>query len=216
MFVQYQHEFNAVTSEIKAKLERLTGYSDNPMHQKDQREAVGRVEELLKQACDLAKQIDLEVRSTDDANQRRILAERAKPVKATVKELQARFREANDKLEREGLLGAEATSKAGVHRGRMVDANERARQQTSIIRDAIDTARDTEHVALDITNELQRNRETLQSIRGHVADTSNTLGVAGTMMQSMQKRESQQKVVIIGVALLLTASISALIYWSFG
>lgn len=171
-FAQYQSEFQDVASQISSKLQAAASYSDNPMHNKAKPEALGDVEKLLKEACDLVKQIDVEVRSAD-GGQRRILSERARPIREQLKRLQADFRETTERLEREDLLGgAKDGSKAAETRGRLVDANERARGQTQLIRGALEIAQDTEQVAIDITSELGRNRETISNIRGHISDTS--------------------------------------------
>ena len=53
---------------------------------------------------------------------------------------------------------------------------------------------------MDITGELQRNRETISGVRGHIADTSGALGTARSLINSMQKREVQQKAILGFVA----------------
>mmetsp|Transcript_17166 Transcript_17166/g.22298 ORF Transcript_17166/g.22298 Transcript_17166/m.22298 type:complete len:217 (+) Transcript_17166:78-728(+) len=215
MFGHYQSEFNQVADEVRQKLSSVSVYSDNPMHQSNKSEILNEIEDLLKQACDLVKQMDVEVRSADDS-QRRILSERARPIREELKRLQNEYRETNERIDREGLLGGISINANGAsHRGRMADANERARQQTQVIKGALEIAHETEQVALDITGELSRNRETISNIRGHISDTSNTLGTARTLIASMQKREVQQKAILTAVAIILLGSIVTVFYFNF-
>ncbi|KAJ8600037.1 hypothetical protein CTAYLR_001904 [Chrysophaeum taylorii] len=214
-FAQYQAEFQSVANEVATKLESVNAYSDNPIHQNSKPETLRGIEELLKQACDLVKQMDVEVRSAE-GGQRRLLSERARPIREQLKRLQATYRETSERLEREDLLGgAKLGSNAADARGRLADANDRARQQTQIIRGALEIAQDTEQVALDITGELERNRETINSIRGHIADTSGALGTARGLIASMQKREYQQKAILSFVAVILFCSVGTAMYYAF-
>ena len=193
----------------------LRRYSDNPPSRKD---TLKEVEVLLKQACDLVKQMDVEVRGAE-GGQSRLLGERARPVREQLKRLQAQFREAQETAERDALLGGAGgvgLSDAGcASRSRLVTANARAQRQTDVIRGALEIAHDTEQVAIDIARELERNRETIGSIRGHISDTSGALGVARNLINSMQKREVQQKVVLGFVAIVLIGVISGVCYFSF-
>lgn len=215
MFSQYQSEFNSIATDVAAKLQTVNAYSDNPMHSQSKPETLRQVEEQLKQACDLVKQMDVEVRSAE-GGQRRLLGERAKPVRDQLKRLQGDFRECSERVEKEALVGgARLGTGEAKDRGRLVDANERAQRQTQVIKGALEIAQDTEQVALDITNELERNRETISSIRGHIADTSGALGTARGLIASMQKREVQQKAVLSFVALIMFCSIGTAMYYSF-
>ena len=94
-------------------------------------------------------------------------------------------------------------------------ANARAQQQTDLIRGALEIAHDTEQVAVDISGELERNRETIGNIRGHIADTSGSLGAARGLISSMQKREVQQKAILTVVAAILIGAVGAVSYYSF-
>jgi len=96
-----------------------------------------------------------------------------------------------------------------------LDANSRAERQNDVIRGALEVAHDTEQVAIDIAGELQRNRETMTGIRGHISDTDGALGTARQLISSMQKREVQQKMILAFVAFVLVAAISAVFYYSF-
>ena len=74
---------------------------------------------------------------------------------------------------------------------------------------------DTEQTAIDIADELGRNRETIGNIRGHVADAGGDLGAARGLIGRMQRREVQQKAVLTLVAAMLIGAIGTVSYYSF-
>jgi len=211
MFQQYETELSEVLAEITAKLEALDGGVASPMHAAG---AIDACDALLKQASDLSKQLDVEVRSAaPDA--KRTLQDRQQPLKESLKRSRAAFDAAREKANREAVLGAGVGDVSASSRGRLVDAQTRANRQTEMIKGALEIAHETEHVAMDITSELDRNRETIGNIRGHIADTGGALGAARGLISSMQKREVQQKAILTVVAAVLIGAIGAVSYYSF-
>lgn len=59
---------------------------------------------------------------------------------------------------------------------------------------------ETESVALEITEELGRHRETISSAHGRVRQVSGMTNRARRIVQSMGRREVQQKLILYGVA----------------
>lgn len=211
MFQQYETELSEVLAEITAKLEALDGGVASPMHAAG---AIDACDALLKQASDLSKQLDVEVRSAaPDA--KRTLQDRQQPLKESLKRSRAAFDAAREKANREAVLGARVGDVSASSRGRLVDAQTRANRQTEMIKGALEIAHETEHVAMDITSELDRNRETIGNIRGHIADTGGALGAARGLISSMQKREVQQKAILTVVAAVLIGAVGAVSYYSF-
>lgn len=211
MFQQYETELSEVLAEITAKLEALDGGVASPMHAAG---AIDACDALLKQASDLSKQLDVEVRSAaPDA--KRTLQDRQQPLKESLKRSRAAFDAARERANREAVLGARVGDVSASSRGRLVDAQTRANRQTEMIKGALEIAHETEHVAMDITSELDRNRETIGNIRGHIADTGGALGAARGLISSMQKREVQQKAILTVVAAVLIGAVGAVSYYSF-
>ena len=65
---------------------------------------------------------------------------------------------------------------------------------------------DTEGTAMEITSELSRNREKIESAHSRVRDVSGLTNRARRIVQSMSRREVQQKLamyVVSGVLILL-------------
>ena len=211
MFQQYETELSEVLGEITAKLEALDGGVASPMHAAG---AIDACDALLKQASDLSKQLDVEVRSAAP-NAKRTFQERQAPLKQRLKDARAAFENAKERANREAVLGTGVGDASASSRGRLVDAQTRASRQTDMIKGALEIAHETEQVAVDITSELDRNRETITNIRGHIADTGGSLGAARGLIASMQKREVQQKVVLSVVAAILIGAVGAVSYYSF-
>ncbi|KAH8066167.1 Vesicle transport v-SNARE protein [Aureococcus anophagefferens] len=222
MFAQYKDELGHVLRQSAEKLSVAGGYADDPARALDLlRECDG----LLGQAGDLAKQLDVEVRSAPP-NDKKALQDEAAPLRETLKTLQQSARDARAAAERRAVLGGGVSDASAGSRGRLADANARAQQQTDLIRGALEIAHDTEQVAVDISGELERNRETIGNIRGHIADTSGSgqdkgdstsgsLGAARGLISSMQKREVQQKAILTVVAAILIGAVGAVSYYSF-
>ncbi|CAN0405174.1 unnamed protein product, partial [Laminaria digitata] len=63
------------------------------------------VDALIGQAGDLLKQMEIEVRSTQDASTKKELAGKISSYKKTLQSLRGDYRKAVEKQEREGLLG---------------------------------------------------------------------------------------------------------------
>lgn len=74
--------------------------------------------------------------------------------------------------------------------------------------------RETEDVGIEIMTELERNREKIQSSRGKVGDFVGMTDTARRMITSMENRETQQKMVLGGLALFLVVCIILVAYFA--
>ena len=211
MFQQYEAELQEVLADAEARLGALLAAADTA----DRSGAVRQLNDLVRTARDLEKQIDVEVRSAaPDA--RAALRERARPLGDRLAALRRQADAVAEEADRERVLGVRnpLNASAGA-RGRLAAAGDCARGQNDAIRGALETVRDTEQTAIDIADELGRNRETIGSIRGHVADAGGDLGAARGLIGRMQRREVQQKAVLTVVAAILIAAIGTVSYYSF-
>jgi vesicle transport through interaction with t-SNAREs protein 1 len=74
---------------------------------------------------------------------------------------------------------------------------------------------ETEGVALEITEELGRHRETITSAHGRVRQVTGMTNRARRIVQSMSRREVQQKLILYGVAGTIILVFLMLIYGMF-
>jgi vesicle transport through interaction with t-SNAREs 1 len=63
------------------------------------------------------------------------------------------------------------------------------------------TMQETEQVALEITEELGNNRETLTSAHGRIREVSGLTGRAKRVLNRMSQRALQQKMILYAVAI---------------
>ena len=117
-----------------------------------------------------------------------------------------------EEADRERVLGVRNPLNASAGARGRPRRRATARGQNDAIRGALETVRDTEQTAIDIADELGRNRDTIGSIRGHVADAGGDLGAARGLIGRMQRREVQQKAVLTVVAAILIAAIGTVSY----
>ena len=112
------------------------------------------------------------------------------------------------------IQGAHAAHARNAHAHARVHAHAHARnarahthnspnphtQGTSRIRHALDIMHETEGTALEITEELGRNREKIESTHARAHQVGDLTGHARRIIHSMTKREVQQKMMLWGVA----------------
>ncbi len=72
---------------------------------------------------------------------------------------------------------------------------------------------ETEDVALEITSELNRNREKIESAHSKVHQFTGMTDGATRIIQSMSQRDIRQKIVIYGLALIILGAIVFVIYY---
>jgi len=189
-FARYDEEFRSLMQQIENSLDR---------------EPPGQFTENLMQQCDdLIKQMALEARSTPPSVKSELLAK--------VRQCKQEFQQMQSRADKQSLMmgGSERS-----HSDRMLlqkNEDQLAAQNETLER-ARRTMEETEAVALEITEELGNNRETLLSAQGRVREVSSLTGRARRILSGMSQREMQQKATIYAVAVGLVLSFFILL-WS--
>ena len=83
---------------------------------------------------------------------------------------------------------------------RLLSNTETLQSQSETLANARSIMAETEGVALEITEELGRHRETITSAHGRVRQVTGMTNRARRIVQSMSRREVQQKLILYGVA----------------
>ena len=136
---------------------------------------------------------------------------KCKAYKKTLQALRKDFEAARGRVDREGLLaGAE---KGREDRNRLLQTTDDLGRQNDTLDKARRVMAETEDVALEITEELGRNREKIQSARSKVLEVSGMTNQARRLVHSMSKRETQQKIMMYGLALVLVGAIVVVVYY---
>ena len=129
--------------------------------------------------------------------------------KARLANLRDDYEAAKSHVERRGLgLGSDDLERGNVGGGggggrgkeRLLSNTESLQNQGDALANARSIMAETESVALEITEELGRHRETITSAHGRVRQVTGMTNRARRIVQNMGRREVQQKLILYGVA----------------
>ena len=192
-FERYDDEFGELLHQIEQSLneEPPSAYSEN----------------LMQQADDLIKQMALEARSVPDTSLKRELLAKVRKQKDQLATLQSRS-------EKAGLFRTSSNNynKSREQRLLLQQTEDTLTQQNETLERARRTMQETEQVALEITDELGNNREKIMSAHGRVREVGGMTGRARRILQGMNQRAMQQKMVMYGVAAALGLGFLILLY----
>jgi vesicle transport through interaction with t-SNAREs protein 1 len=217
-FDRYDDEFAELTSQVRRSLSSIQ--SDDLESQSSSAESdLNMTANLISQCDDLLKQMSIEARGIEDPQTKGRLLGKARECKSTLSDLKSEFQTENNSFERSmlGLGGGGASGRGGRRGGlrgglsdesrdRLLRTNDQIADQNATLENARKIMSDTEGTAMEITSELSRNREKIESAHSRVRDVSGLTNRARRIVQSMSRREVQQKLamyVVSGVLILL-------------
>ena len=195
-FKEYENEFQSLTRQVEQALEReantgggASGYSD------DEGQSVESSFVLIQQCDELLQQMALEARSVNDnPSLKRELLSQVRNCKSTLQTLK-------EQSERQALLNSGRNNKnSNTHRERLLQQQDSILKQNLQLENAKRVMEETETVALEITTELGNNRETLESAHGRIHSVAGLTGRARRIVQSMNQRAIQQKMLLYGIS----------------
>mmetsp|Transcript_17589 Transcript_17589/g.27398 ORF Transcript_17589/g.27398 Transcript_17589/m.27398 type:complete len:216 (-) Transcript_17589:224-871(-) len=205
-FDRYDEEFNTLTEQVQG----FINVSDVESQGKDLKMGSN----LLSQCDDLLKQMSMEARGVNDSTVKRELLNKVRVCKARLANLRDDYNNAKQEAEREALIDSSQSGLDSDHRARLLSTNERIGAQNDTLDHARRVMAETEDVALEITTELGRNREKIESAHGRVFEVSGMTNQARRLIMNMSRREVQQKLAIYVVAMLLLGAVLFIIYYS--
>jgi len=212
-FERYDAEFLSLTSQVQSSLASLQSAGD-PQSE------LNFCKNLLSQCDDLLKQMSVEARSASDAGTKQDLLKKVRVCKTRLANLRDDYNSSKTNLERDSLLGGNGSDNnnnngkldSNGHRERLLQAGENLSAQNDTLENARRVMAETEDVALEITSELGRNREKIQSATGRVRDVSGLTNQARRIVQSMSRREVQQKLAMYVISFLIIVTFLVLMY----
>mmetsp|Transcript_14501 Transcript_14501/g.17178 ORF Transcript_14501/g.17178 Transcript_14501/m.17178 type:complete len:227 (-) Transcript_14501:17-697(-) len=207
-FERYDEEFLSLTSQIKSTISKVDIETSTTSTSED---SLQMAQNLLTQAKDLIQQMSIEARGmTNDRDLKDECLKKVRICKANLSNLEDDVKSLHSQLDRIALLNNPSSSQKGGggglsndHRERLLQTNESLQNQNSTLENARRVMAETEDVAMDITQELARNRETMESARGRVRNVSGLTNRARRVLVSMRRREVQQKMVVYGVGVVM-------------
>jgi vesicle transport through interaction with t-SNAREs protein 1 len=217
-FERYDEEFDSLTQQVEqslTKLKELPEKEDN--NQTEESSSLRFTTGLLAQCDDLLKQMAVEARGVDDASLKRDLLHKVRICKTKLANLRDDVKTIQSDLDRKSLLRSNSLSKNGKQGNS--DSRQRLLETTahmSAQNDTLDHARrvmaETEDVALEITSELSRNRETIESAHGRVRNVSGLTNRARRILQNMSRRQVQQRLAVYVVSAFLVIFILVILF----
>lgn len=197
IFDAYDQEFTSLTQEINKSIQELKNEKGDKSNS-----LIRLIEGLFSQSSDLIKQMEVEVRSHDPQT-RKVLNDKVGQYKKSVASLKTDFERTKEQSKRSALIG----DRSAGDRQRLLDGNDKIRQQNDTILRAHQTVMETEDVALEITSELSRNREKIESARGKTAEFTGITDSARRVLSSMSKRDVRQRYMVFFIAIVLIVAI---------
>mmetsp|Transcript_4363 Transcript_4363/g.7312 ORF Transcript_4363/g.7312 Transcript_4363/m.7312 type:complete len:207 (-) Transcript_4363:63-683(-) len=197
-FERYDEEFLSLVNQVKSSL-----HQDN----------VEFTASLISQCEDLLKQMSVEARGVDDADVKRDLLGQVRQCKSTLSGLRDEFKSMQAAQERAQLMiGNSGSENKNASKERLLQAQNQLDQQNDTLDRARRTMADTEDVAMEITGELGRNRETLETAHGRVREVSGLTNRARRLLQNMNRRAVQQKLAMYTIAVVIVLVVGIILW----
>lgn len=195
-FQRYDNEFKSLKKQVQNSLQDDT-FSD---------EENGQTGALLSQCDELLQQMALEARSVADAALKRELLAQVRTCKAELQSLK-------DEHNKQSLMAGSRGGGGSSHRERLLQQQDMLQNQNSQLDNARKVLEETEQVALEIGTELSNNRGTIESAHGRVREVQGLTGRAKRIVQSMNQRAVQQKVMMYGLSASVIFVFLLLVWW---
>ena len=125
---------------------------------------------------------------------------------------------ANLGLDRNDMESGGKGGRGGSSNGskeRLLSNTDALHSQSETLHNARQIMAETESVALEITEELGRHRETISSAHGRVRQVTGMTNRARRIVQSMSRREVQQRLILWGVGGVILVVFLILVYGMF-
>jgi len=197
-FDRYDDEFQSLTDQVKQSLKG---------------DDVDFTSSLLSQCEDLLKQMSVEARGVDDASVKRDLLTKVRQCKSTLSGLRDEFKSMQVARDRASLMTNSRDNGKNAGKERLLQTQDQLEQQNETLDRARRVMADTEEVAMEITSELGRNRETLETAHGRVREVSGLTNRARRLLQNMNRRAVQQKLAMYTIAVIIVIA-AGIILWN--
>lgn len=219
-FERYDAEFLTLMEQVKSRLRNASSVTSNSPTAVSGEADMKYTQGLLSQCDDLLKQMQVEAR-TADSSTKQVWLQKVRGCKAQLANLRDDFQTVQSRVEREALLltsnedvlsSSASDYNSNKQRERLLQTSNQLRKQNQTLENAQRILVETEEVAMEITTELGRNREKIASAHQRVRDVSGLTNQARRIVQSMSKREVQQKLLMYLVAALLVIAVIVILY----
>jgi len=205
-FGDYEQEFKTLCAQLPTRINTLVQYESNA--DKAQTE-IRRIMSDLATAKQRVSDMEMANRSIPEPT-RKELGNKIRGYKDSLATLQKDLKQAEDKFSRSALMAGRGDAdrpldydKSQSQRDRMQATTDKLRGSSTVLDDANRRIEETLEVGVGVVSELDRNRETLNRVRGNAGEVGGQLDVARRILRGMNKRELQNKIALVVFALVM-------------
>ncbi|XP_003382490.1 PREDICTED: vesicle transport through interaction with t-SNAREs homolog 1A-like [Amphimedon queenslandica] len=211
VFESYEGQFSTITADITARIGKIPNLIGT-----EKKTAIGVVQGNIDEAGELLDQMDLEIHDVPQDN-RGAAKKRLTSYKHELERLKKEFRQSQVALGdetsmRKELFDREELYTSEDHRARLLDNTERLAKTSDTLEDGYRIAKETETIGLDIIDNLQGDRDTINRIRGRLRDTDSEISKGGRVIRRIGRRIVQHKIILAVVILVILVIIGLLIF----
>ncbi|RUS89579.1 hypothetical protein EGW08_002697 [Elysia chlorotica] len=204
----YEQQYSTVTADIThtiSKVSTTTGV--------EKQNNVKQADKLFEEANELLEQMELEVKE-QGPKERQKYNTRVKSFKIELTKLQTDLKRAKLGIDanRDELLGDD-THESEDQRARLLDNTETLERTSRRLDHGYRIAIETEQMGSAIMEDLHHQRQTIQRSRGRLQEMDTALGKSSRVLSGMMQRIIQNRVMLLGVGLLVLISIILSIYF---
>ncbi|XP_076460070.1 vesicle transport through interaction with t-SNAREs homolog 1A-like [Babylonia areolata] len=204
----YEQHYSTITADITFHIGRIsiTTGAEKQNH-------VRQAEKLFEEASELLEQMELEVKEQDSKDRQKYHT-RIRSYKAELTKQQKDMKRARLGVDssRDELLGDD-THDSEDQRTRLLDNTERLERSSRKLEQGYRIAVETEEIGTQMMEDLSSQRETIQRARGRLHDMDTTLGKSSRLLSAMTKRIIQNRIMLVGIGLLIVITIIVAIYF---
>jgi hypothetical protein len=183
---EYQSDLSSLVSRIDKGIDELR-IAASPSADNNTLKTVQNVEDWLKQADEVVKGWEVEVRQLEKGDpSRQGLLDAILNHKTNLTSKKSEFARAKNLAQRSSLIG----DKSMEDRGRVLDAQERLALQTRRLEQATSTIYEAEEIGTEVLVNLGQNREKIESSHAKTKELRGEMDKAEKLTKSMQGREN--------------------------
>ncbi|XP_005090506.1 vesicle transport through interaction with t-SNAREs homolog 1A [Aplysia californica] len=204
----YEQQYSSVTSDITHNIGKVaTSFGG------EKQNYVKQAEKLFDEAHELLEQMELEVKE-QEPKERQKYHTRVKSFKIELTKLQADLKRAKLGIDanRDELLGDD-THDSEDQRARLLDNTETLERTSRRLDHGYRITVETEQLGAQVMEDLHSQRQAINRSRGRLQEMDSALGKSSRVLSGMMQRIIQNRVMLLGVGLIVLIAIILAIYF---
>ncbi|VDI17792.1 vesicle transport through interaction with t-SNAREs homolog 1A-like isoform X2 [Mytilus galloprovincialis] len=203
----YEQQYATLTAEITHNINNISSTRGA-----EKQKYVRQVEKLFDEAKELLEQMDLEVKDLTTDRQKYRTRVKSYQVELTKLETDVRRAKLGIDSSRDELLGDD-THDSEDQRRRLLDNTEMLDRATRRIEHGYKVTLETEQIGAQVIEDLSNQRESIQRSRSRLGEMNANLGKSSRLLSGMMKRIIQNRILLLGIGLILLIVIVVAIYF---